>query len=533
MNEDALHVLLVEDNIDDADLLRAMFRRGRADNFVLTHLLSVTEAVHRLAEGGVDLLLLDLGLPDGSGIDTVRRVRAAAPNVPVIVLTGLDDEQLAAQAMKAGAQDYLIKGHIENRALPRAMRYAIERHEMQVETDLIRRQQMQFKDEFLSHVSHELRSPLTAIYQFATIIADGLAGPTNAEQAGHLATIVRNTRQLKSMIDDLLEVARVQAGKLTVEPQCVDVADAISYSVETLRGNAAAKVVAIVVDMPPELPTVYADPTRLRQMRNILLDNPIKFTPAHGTVSLRVSMSTTAPGALLFEVADTGCGIAPHMIEQVFDRLCQAPDASQAGRNGLGLGLHICKELVLRQGGEISARSTVDVGTTFAFTLPVFSLDAMIEPALRAAASHAASIALVVAQVDSPAGGFSPELRADTSRRVRELLMRGLHSELDVLLPSIGGPAAQGLFFIIAMADEVGGQAIAKRVRDQLYHYEQIHQVGLSSSVSYRLLAPPLAVTPGLENESMGNISAGIQSLINDEIMKRTFLNEQENHTGH
>ena len=193
----------------------------------------------------MDLLLLDLGLPDGSGIDTVRRVRAAAPDVPVIVLTGMDDEQLAAQAMKAGAQDYLIKGHIGNRALPSAMRYAIERHEMQVETDLIRRQQLQFKDEFLSHVSHELRSPLTAIYQFATIIADGLAGPTNTEQAGHLATIVRNTRQLKSMIDDLLEVARVQAGKLAIEPQCVRVADAIDYSVETLRGNAAAKVVAL------------------------------------------------------------------------------------------------------------------------------------------------------------------------------------------------------------------------------------------------------------------------------------------------
>ncbi len=90
MIEDPLHVLLVEDNVDDADLLRAMFRKG-TDKFVFTHLLSVTEAVHRLSEGGVDLLLLDLCLPDGSGIDTVRRVRAAAPDVPVIVLTGMDD----------------------------------------------------------------------------------------------------------------------------------------------------------------------------------------------------------------------------------------------------------------------------------------------------------------------------------------------------------------------------------------------------------------------------------------------------------
>src|SRR5262245_53200904 len=214
MAQEALNVLLVEDNVDDAELVRRMFRRGTSDNFVLTHLLSMTEAVHRLAEGDVDILLLDLGLPDGSGMETVRRAHAAAPDIPIIVLTGLDDEALAAEALKEGAQDYLIKGQIENRALPRALRYAIERHEMQVETDVIRQQQLQFKDEFLSHVSHELRSPLTAIYQFATILADRLAAPISGEQAGHLETIVRNTRQLKSMIDDLLEVARVQAGKL-------------------------------------------------------------------------------------------------------------------------------------------------------------------------------------------------------------------------------------------------------------------------------------------------------------------------------
>jgi len=98
----------------------------------------------------VDIVLLDMGLPDGHGLDTVRRAHAVAPGVPVIVLTGLDDETLAAEAMKEGALDYLIKGQIESRALPRALRHAIERHRMQTEADQIKKLQLQLKDDFLN-----------------------------------------------------------------------------------------------------------------------------------------------------------------------------------------------------------------------------------------------------------------------------------------------------------------------------------------------------------------------------------------------
>ena len=117
-------------------LLREMFRREKPDSFELTHLVCLSEAEIRLAKGGVDIVLLDLGLPDGNGLDTVRRAHAAAPGVPLIVLTGLEDEALAAEAMTEGAQDYMIKGQIESRALPRALRHAIERHRLQTEADL-------------------------------------------------------------------------------------------------------------------------------------------------------------------------------------------------------------------------------------------------------------------------------------------------------------------------------------------------------------------------------------------------------------
>ena len=137
MTEKAMRVLVVEDNAGDARLLREMFEKERPGAFVVTHLSRMSEAVIHLAKGEADIVLLDLGLPDAYGLESVRRAHAAAPRIPLIVLTSLDDEALAAEAMKEGAQDYLIKGQIENRALPRALRHAIDRHRIQEETAYI------------------------------------------------------------------------------------------------------------------------------------------------------------------------------------------------------------------------------------------------------------------------------------------------------------------------------------------------------------------------------------------------------------
>ena len=120
-------LLLVEDNPGDARLLREMFREQGSHDTELTHVECMSDAEKHLAAREVDIILLDLGLPDAQGVGAVRRVRAAAPHVPLVVVTGLDDESLAAQALQEGAQDYLIKGQIDARGLLRALRYAIER----------------------------------------------------------------------------------------------------------------------------------------------------------------------------------------------------------------------------------------------------------------------------------------------------------------------------------------------------------------------------------------------------------------------
>ena len=195
--------------------------------------------------------------------------------------------------------------------------------------------------------------------------------------------MLKNIRQLQAMIDDLLEVTRLETGKLTVEPERVSVVIAVTDSFNTLHGSARAKGVTLSYDLPPNLPSVNADATRLRQILIILLDNAIKFTPEGGAVAIQARVFHKDPRFLILEVTDTGIGITPDMGQRIFERLYQVSERTDTSRKGLGLGLHICKELVTRQGGEIWAERRSANGSVFSFTLPIFSLGNVTAPVIQ------------------------------------------------------------------------------------------------------------------------------------------------------
>jgi signal transduction histidine kinase len=517
MKEKPLHVILVEDNAGDARLLREMFGKEKPGSFQLTHYLRMSDAEAHLAKGGVDIVLLDMGLPDAHGIETVRRAHAAAPNVPMIVLTGLEDEALAAEAMKEGAQDYLIKGQIESRALPRALRHAIERHRMQVETDLVRILQLQLKDQFLSHVSHELRSPLTSIYSFSSIIADGLAGQTSPQQDEYLQIILRNVSQLQAMIEDLIMVMQVQTGKLSIELIQTSVADAIVYAVDTLRRDAAAKGITVTFWPSATLLSAYADPMRLRQILTILLDNAIKFTPAGGAVKIEAQLYEDDPTFLRVEVSDTGRGISPKAAERIFDRLYQVSESGEAGRNGLGLGLYIAQDLVARQGGKIWVRSKLQQGSHFSFILPVFSLQALIAAILTHEQKPGEAIAVLTVEINSNAG--SPTVPSEILSLARTLLQQCLRPDTDLLLPTMEATSEHKLFFVIAYTHEQGAEVIEKRILSQLRRNEQLQPEDFTIAVSHSFLDP---VSKGA-NESMESFVGQVAAEIQDHISKQSF----------
>src|ERR1700686_4964612 len=198
MNNGHTNVLLIEDNPGDADLVRLRLIEG--DSAVnVSSVNRLGDGLASMAKQPPSVVLLDLNLPDSHGSDTFRKVLEKAPGVPIVILSGQDDEALAMKALHQGVQDYLVKGDITSHHLDRVIGYAIERQALIRSLEMSRHQQLEFKNQFLSHVSHELRTPLTCIYQFVTILLDGLAGDINPEQRDHLGTVLNGVNQLRAM----------------------------------------------------------------------------------------------------------------------------------------------------------------------------------------------------------------------------------------------------------------------------------------------------------------------------------------------
>jgi PAS domain S-box-containing protein len=389
-----------------------------------------------------------------------------------------------------------------------------------------RQDQMRFKDEFLSHVSHELRSPLTAIKQFTTILLGGLAGELNREQSEYQQIVLKNIQQLQSMIGDLLEVTRLETGKLNIEPESVSIVDAVTDALNTLQVTARAQGVTLSCHVPPGLSSAHADQTRLRQILIILLDNAIKFTLGSGAVTVRARQLPHDPRFLLLEVSDTGCGICPEMIERIFERLSQESKSTHTSRKGLGLGLYICRELVTRQGGRIWANSQLQKGSTFSFTLPVFSLNNLIAPLLKNDQWPTESVALVAVEMGLLRAPRSKESEEERCHEARGLIQGCLMPNLDVLLPKMGSGGNAERFFVAAFADDKGAAVLAKRIREQFDRLTHLKLTGQTLSVSYTMLHPPSRRVGASTKDIVTTMATHLEESVNSRIISEEIYHE-------
>ena len=323
-------VLVIDDDpIDRESYVRALRRHSGQETEVLE--ADSGEAGLALADvRHVDCVLLDYNLPDMDGLKVLRELRSrpTETEIPVVMLTGAGSEQIAVETMKEGCQDYVVKDHDLATAVPKAVAGAIEKVELRRELEHKRRaleeaqrEQVLLRDKFLSHVSHELRTPLAAVHQFVSLCLDGLAGELTDVQQQYLEIAFRNVAQLKAMIADLMEVTRAEAGKLRVDPQPVELAPLLEEAAGTLQGQASKKGIELQWQAGGErIPTVLADPTRVRQLLVNLIENAIKFTDAGGHITVKASAKD---GFARISVLDTGCGIDLDAQARIFDRLHQ------------------------------------------------------------------------------------------------------------------------------------------------------------------------------------------------------------------
>jgi signal transduction histidine kinase len=290
----------------------------------------------------------------------VERIGGGDMNSRLDVKTGDEIELLAEEFNRMAENVREAYGGLEQKVEERTHELAFANERLK-ELDRL-------KSDFVSNVSHELRTPLTAIKGAVDLILREVAGPLTEKQIHYLTRVRSNTQHLAGLINDLLDLSKIESGKIEVKSSLVSMGGLVHEVVETLRPIAVEKGIALEAAIPEQSIMVWADRDKINQVLMNLIGNAIKFTPAHGTVT--VSASRNGDERVQVSVSDTGPGVPPEEKEKIFDKFYQVGEVDGVKPKGTGLGLAICKALVELHGGRIWVESEMNRGSTFYFTLP-------------------------------------------------------------------------------------------------------------------------------------------------------------------
>ncbi len=392
-----LQLLLVDD--DEVDRMAICRALNRAEIAVqVTEVTHARQAIERLRNEAYDCVFLDYRLPEQDGLSLIRQLRAEGVVIPLVVLTGQGDEQIAVDLMKAGASDYLVKTLVSPDRLSLLLRnalrvYAAEQREARVQEELrqtnslLTRQNEELenqrryiedqnlklleayrvKSEFLATMSHELRTPLNAILGFSQILESQSKGQLNPPQAEMVSRILTNGKNLLNLVNDILDLSKLEAQRLTLTPAPIDLHRLIQATLSDLHSLANGKALRLESSLNLSDPVVVNDEHRLRQVLTNLVSNAIKFSD-RGFV--RVTVQSADPDHITVTVEDTGIGIAPDQMPHIFEAFRQVDQSIRRRRPGTGLGLAIVHSLVTIMGGTITVTSQPGQGSAFSITLP-------------------------------------------------------------------------------------------------------------------------------------------------------------------
>jgi signal transduction histidine kinase len=400
-------ILAVDDSVT---YLQKLSDELRGDGYDVVLARSGEEALELLSVQSVDCILLDLLMPGLSGQETCRRIKAAPVirDIPLILLTAVDNREAMIEGLATGADDYISKSNefevLKARVSAQLRRRQFEDETRRMRAELFRREldsaesraaaeiarsrtamvaelerknlelegANRVKSEFVANMSHELRTPLNAIIGFAELMFDGKMGPVSTVHRECLDDILTSSRHLLELINDVLDLAKVEAGKIELRPERVDLAALTGEVRDNLRGLSLRKRLDVTLGIDVALGSVVIDRGKYRQVLYNYLSNAIKFTAEGGRIEVRARIEDAEFFRL--EVEDTGIGIEPKDVPRLFNVFQQLDAGATKAAAGTGLGLALTKRIVEAQGGRVGLTSMPGRGSVFFAVLPRASI---------------------------------------------------------------------------------------------------------------------------------------------------------------
>lgn len=358
MPTDPIRVLLIDDDEDEVVLARHLLAESRMSRFTLDWTSDFDAALDDMASHQHDVYLLDYRMGAHDGLELLREALARGCAAPVVILTGYGDDEVDLAAMRAGAADFLVKGHIGSELLERALRHAVERKR-------IEKQMAHQREEFVAMLTHDIKSPLHVVIGSADMLLEEMKEGANGRGPALIRNLIDSALMINSLVVNYLDFTRIEAIGMSLNKKSVLVGDILTRMHRRYETSAQRRGLTFELRLADVLPSVDGDPVALERIFANLLSNALKFTPRGGRVTLNAHAGDRG---LVVTVANTGPGIMPAEIPLIFAKYQRAE--STAGQDGAGLGLFIAKSLVEAHGGRIDVYSDPGRETRFEVFLP-------------------------------------------------------------------------------------------------------------------------------------------------------------------